>query len=76
MLFVKLYVVVACIVALVLLRLQEMEMRDLAEELRDVSQLTGFNEGTIMTITSIFLAIIWPVAIINGIRIYLRRKHK
>ena len=78
MLFVKLYVVVACVVALVFLthRWSKESMDYIHEDLQDVSQLTGFDERTIMNITSIFLAIIWPVTMVEAIKIFFRRKHK
>lgn len=76
MLFVKLYVVNACIVALIFLthRWSKEGMDSLHYELQDVVRSTGFSVDTIMNITSIFLGIIWPVTMVEAIKIFLSKR--
>lgn len=76
MLFVKLYVIIACIVALFFLthRWSKESMDYLMEDLHYVSQVTGFSERDIMNITSVFLAVIWPVTLVKAIEIYINSK--
>ena len=75
MLCVKLYVIVACIVAIWLLRTDTSDM-DIQEDLHILTLISGLTEDTIFNLVCVLMGAVWPVTAGIAVNIFLQRISK
>lgn len=75
MLCVKLYVIVACIVAIWLLRADASDM-DIRKDLHLLSLISGLTEDTIFNLVCVLMGAVWPVTAGIAVNVFLRNISK